>query len=267
MGHDPTKMLLGTTQSSDRPGATTYQSDPTLFKAGTACRVGSDGLLTFTKGLNKWAGISLGRSLSDTLQTSVLRCGSGVPVLLELSPARGNVTITSYANLIVTAGDVVTIGATGFTAQAGAVTPGQATFQAATSNAATATSLAAQINAHVVTSALVYAAVDPSNSAKVLLTAKLNGTDGNAIVLTYTDMGAEVGATVSGAGTLAGGAGSSDFVTLGQNAYFSNTTGKADDASSDATISDAVYVSGILDGVDELGNTVPVAIVDMIGGL
>lgn len=265
--HDSTKMLLGTTQSSYRPAISTFQSDPTTFKAGTACRLGSDSLLTFTKGANKWVGISLGRSLSDTAKTSVLRCGSRVPVLLELAPARGNVTITSYANLVVTSGDIVTIGATAFTAQAGAVTPGQATFQAATSNAATATSLAAQINAHATAGALVYAAVDPSNSAKVLLTAKLNGTDGNAIVLTYTDSNAEIGATVSGAGTLAGGAGDADFVTLGAKAYFSNTTGKADDASSDSTISDAVYVSGVLDGIDESGNTVPVALVDMIGGL
>jgi hypothetical protein len=229
--------------------------------------VGSDGLLTFTKGANKWVGISLGKSLSDTEQTSVLRCGSRVPVLLELAPARGNVTITSYANLLVTAGDVVTIGVTAFTAQAGAATPGAATFQAATSNAATATSLAAQINAHATAGALVYAVVDPTNSARVLLTAYLNGTGGNAIILTYTDMGAEIGATVSGAGTLAGGAGNSDFVTLGANAYFSNTTGKADDPSSDATISDAVYVSGVLSGVDEDGATVPVAVVDIIGGL
>jgi hypothetical protein len=267
MGHDPTKVLLGTTQSSDRPGITTYQSDPATFLAGTACRVGSDGLLTFTKASNKWAGISLGKSLSDTAKTSILRCGSGVPVLLELAPARGNVTITSYANLLVTAGDVVTIGATAFTAQAGAVTPGGATFRAATSNAATAASLAAQINAHATAGALVYAVVDPTNSAKVLLTAFLNGTAGNSIILTYTDNGAEIGATVSGSGTLAGGAGTTDFVTIGANAYFSNTTGKADDASSDSTISDAIYVSGVLDGIDEAGNTVPVAIVDMIGGL
>lgn len=267
MGQDPTKILLGTTLSSDKPGVTTYQSNPATFVAGTACRVGSDGLLTFTKGSNKWAGISLGRSLSDIQNTSILRCGSGVPVVLEVAPSRGNVTITNYANLVVTSGDKVTIGSTQFTAQSGAATPGQATFQAATSNAATATSLAAQINAHATAGALVFASIDPTNSAKVLLTTIANGTAGNSIILTYTDTNSEIGATVSGSGTLSGGAGNPDFVTIGKNVYFSNTTGKADDAGSDATISDAIYMSGILNGIDELGNTVPVAIVDMIGGL
>lgn len=115
--------------------------------------------------------------------------------------ARGIATITSYANLVSGTDDVITVGATAFTAQAGAATPGDATFQAATDNATTATSLATQINAHATAGALVYAwAID----AVVYIRALAVGTGGNAIALTYTNNDANVGATVSGA-TLTGG--------------------------------------------------------------
>src|SRR3954467_2398524 len=109
MSHDPTKVLMGTTVTTDRPAVTNYSSDPATFLAGTACRVGSDGLLTLTKGSNQWVGISLGASLSDTKQTSILRAGSGVPIRLALDKARGTVTITSYANLVSGTPDVITI--------------------------------------------------------------------------------------------------------------------------------------------------------------
>lgn len=116
--------------------------------------------------------------------------------------ARGIVTITSYANLVSGTDDVVTIGATAFTAQSGAATPGTATFQAATSNDATAASLAAQINAHATAGALVEATVE---GAVVTVRAKAQGTGGNSTVFTYTDNDTNVGATVSGSGTLLGG--------------------------------------------------------------
>lgn len=80
MGHDPTKILLGTTGSSDRPGSTVYASDPLTYKAGLAVRLSTAGLLTLTG--TTWAGISLGRSLSDHKKTTVLRAGSRVPLLL-----------------------------------------------------------------------------------------------------------------------------------------------------------------------------------------
>jgi hypothetical protein len=116
--------------------------------------------------------------------------------------ARGDVTISSYSNLVSGTDDTVTVGATVFTAQVGSVTPGGATFQAATSNNATATSLASQINAHATAGALVEAwAVE----AIVYIRALSGGTAGNAIALAYTDNDANVGATVSAA-TLLGGA-------------------------------------------------------------
>lgn len=118
--------------------------------------------------------------------------------------ARGYFTITSYANLVSGTHDSVTVGATVFTAQGTSVTPGGTTFQAATSNAATATSLAAQINAHATAGALVYAWVDATNSAKVLLRAIARGTTGNSIALAYTDHDSNVGATKSATTLLSG---------------------------------------------------------------
>lgn len=115
--------------------------------------------------------------------------------------ARGYFTITSYANLVSGTDDSVTVGATVFTAQVGAATPGTGTFQAATSNALTAASLAIQINAHATAGALVYAwAVD----AVVYIRAIATGTAGNAIALAYTDNDTNVGATKSGT-VLSGG--------------------------------------------------------------
>jgi hypothetical protein len=115
--------------------------------------------------------------------------------------ATGNVTITDYTKLVSGTPDSITVGATVFTAQAGAVVHGGATFRAATSNAATATSLADQINYHATAGALVKAwAV----GAIVRIKALAGGTGGNSIALAYTDNDANVGATISAA-TLTGG--------------------------------------------------------------
>lgn len=117
--------------------------------------------------------------------------------------ASGNITITSYANLISGTPDTVAVAGQVFTAQAGAATLGTATFQAATSNNATATSLAAQINAHAATKDKVLAV---ANGAIVTITAKQSGVGGNALALAYTDNDANVGATKSGT-VLTGGDG------------------------------------------------------------
>ena len=117
--------------------------------------------------------------------------------------ATGNVTITSYANLVSGTDDVVTINGTAFTAQTGAATLGTGTFQAATSNDITAASLAAQINAHEDLDGEVTASVV---GAIVTITAVTTGIAGNAITLAYTDNDTNVGATVSGA-VLTGGDG------------------------------------------------------------
>jgi hypothetical protein len=246
--------------------AAEFDADPATFPAGTAVRLKSDGTVSAAKADGSWIGVSRGRSLSSTKKLSVVTDGRLVPVLVERQPARGSVTISSYANLVSGTDDSITVGATVFTAQVGAATLGQTTFQAATSNAATAASLAAQINAHATAGALVYAAVDSVDSAKVNITARSNATDGDSIALAYTDNDTNVGASVSGA-TLTDSDDSPDFIAVGAKVYFSDTTGKADDAGSGSTISDAVYASGLLTGYDEDGNTVLAALVDMPGGL
>ncbi len=124
--------------------------------------------------------------------------------------AEGNFTITSYANLVSGTDDSVGVGATTFTAQAGASTPGGATFTAATSNALTAESLADQINAHAVASLVVHAR---AAGAVVHIRAKVGGTAGNSITLAYTDNDSNIGATKSGT-VLADGTDNADFADV-----------------------------------------------------
>jgi hypothetical protein len=84
----------------------------------------------------------------------------------------------------------------------------QATFQAATSNAATAASLAAQINAHAAAGILVRAT---AIGAVVNIVALHGGTAGNSLALAYTDNGGgNIGATKSGT-VLSGGVANADY--------------------------------------------------------
>lgn len=195
--------------------------------------------------------------------------------------ATGTVTVTSFANLVSGVADVITVAGQAFTAQAGAATLGQPTFQAATSNNATAASLAAQINGNETASALVTAV---AVGAVVTLTAKTVGPDGNDITLTYSDNDTNVGATLGGlsGGKLSGGAGSlfgtfdgvvgvsSDdtaFVALqgaipNRSAFFTNSTNKAKNMayafgkllSNPVNWTNQQYISmPYNDGIDELG--------------
>lgn len=127
--------------------------------------------------------------------------------------ASGNATITNFANLISGTDDSITIGATVFTAQSGSAVEGDTTFQAATSNEATAISLAAQINAHSTAGNLVRA---KAIGAIVKLRAIQGGTAGNSIALAYTNNDGNIGATVSGA-NLTGGTDNAEYSTIKQN--------------------------------------------------
>ncbi len=266
MGHDATKVLMGSTQSSSKQGSEVFASDPATYLAGLAVRRTSSNLLSLTKSAGRWAGISLGRSLSDTKKTTVLNAGERVPLLLSRQPARGYITIDTFANLLTTTPDSFTVGATVFTAQSTAVSHGGATFRAATSDNATAISLADQINNHATASTIVVASVDTSDNTKVNITAKSNTTSGDTIALAYTDNGSETGGAVSGA-TLTDSDDTADFVAIGAPVYISDDTGKADDPNSAATISNAVYVSEEMVGVNEDGTEVACVLVDMAGGL
>lgn len=119
--------------------------------------------------------------------------------------AYGGVTITSYANLVSGTADTVSVAGVTFTAQAGAVTPGDTTFQAASSNELTAASLAAQINSHATVKLAVTATVV---GAIITITANETGLSGNNIAVAYVDNGS-VGATLQHlvGGKLSGGGG------------------------------------------------------------
>jgi hypothetical protein len=126
--------------------------------------------------------------------------------------ATGNFTITSYTNLVSGTDDSVGVNGTTFTAQTGSVVEGAATFQAATSNSATATSLAAQINAHATVGLVVRA---KAIGAVVNLRARQGGVAGNSIALAYTDNDTNIGATKSGT-ALTGGTDNEDYADLKQ---------------------------------------------------
>ena len=126
--------------------------------------------------------------------------------------ATGDIEITGFSHLTDSGNDTITVGATVFTAQTGSATLGTATFQAASSNDATATSLAAQINAHATAGALVTATAE---GAIVYLEAIHGGISGNDIDLIYNNTADGVGAEVSGA-TLSGGVDNEDYADIKQ---------------------------------------------------
>lgn len=125
---------------------------------------------------------------------------------IEATQAQGVFTVSDYADLVSGTADTVSVAGVAFTAQAGAVTPGEAKFQAATSNNATAASLAAQINEHATTKALVVASVVDN---VVTVKAKNAGSAGNDIAAAYADNDTNVGGAWTGlsGGKLAGGDG------------------------------------------------------------
>jgi hypothetical protein len=267
--HNASKVLLGSSLSSAKE-VSVHDSDPATFLAGLVVRAHSvANQLSLTAGFK--IGVSMGRSLSDSKKTSVLRTGEAVPIRASLKRSTGVITVTNVANLVSGTDDSVTVGATVFTAQAGAATPGDATFQASGTTTDTALSLATQINAHATASTLVHAV---AAAAVVTLYSKIEGAaTGHDVAVAYTDNDTNVGITLSGlsGGKLTGGSNTiSDiaYIAKGAKAYINDVTGKLDIAMSGySTVSDAVYVSEELDGEDEDGNTVAAALVDMPGGL
>lgn len=272
--HSASKCVLAAARSNVRD-LDCFNSDPATYLAGLAVSQSSTAnQLSLLKSAGVRIGISLGRSLSDHKKTAVCRSGLRVPIRAHLKRASCVITISSYANLVSGTDDVLAVAGVSFTAQTGAVTPGDATFRAATDNATTATSLAAQINAHSTASAKVYAV---ASSATVTLYSVVDGVGstgtGNDIAVAYTDNDTNVGITIAGltGGKLSGGSddiADIDYITIGAKVYINDTTGKADVAMTGfSTISDAVYVTTELTGIDEDDAEVAAALVDMQGGL
>lgn len=272
MSHNASVLVLGATRSNVKDVAC-FNVDPASFEAGRCVSLASTGLPSLLKSAGVRYGVSLGKSLSDHKKTDVCQAGLRVPIRAALKRSTGTITVSSYANLLTTTPDSVTVGASVFVAQSGAATPGTLFFRAATDNAATAVSLAAQINSHATASTLVYAVVTSSGVVTLYSIVEGAGT-GNDVAVAYTDNGGgNIGITLAGltAGKLAGGSDTvSDiaYAVVGAKMYINDTTGKADIAMSGfSTISDAVYLSGGLTGYDESGASVNAVLVDMQGGL
>lgn len=261
---DPTRVLLG----CPRRGPETVGNYPidgsSLVDPGVAGCLNSDG--EFVAGAaNPLVGISRGRSQTHPKRNSVTQKGYEVPLkLTDLGvQASGLITITNVSNLLADSPDEITVGEVVFVAQSTAVTPGDATFRANGTTAATATSLAAQINAHPDLEGVVTAEAD---GAEVTVTAVEVGEDGNTIALAYSDEGTEtVGATVSDA-NLEGGYESFDYVVPGEAVFIDDATGFATEDGEGATESNWRYDSGVLDGVSQtagVDSVVPCALVNM----
>jgi hypothetical protein len=79
--HDQTHVLMGSTQSSVKE-VTNYPGAATL-EAGLVAHLNSDGTVTKAKADGGVVGVSLGKDLSDTLRTAVVRKGLRVPLKLK----------------------------------------------------------------------------------------------------------------------------------------------------------------------------------------
>lgn len=78
MGHDASKVLLGSTKSSFR----TVDNKAGSVAAGKIVVVTSADALSTTLSAGGILGVSLGKDLSDTGRTAIVRRGTQVPVLL-----------------------------------------------------------------------------------------------------------------------------------------------------------------------------------------
>ena len=102
----------------------------------------------------------------------------------------GVVTIAGFAKLVSGTNDTITVAGKAFTASPCAVCLGGANFQAACSDAATATSLSAQINGHATVGCVVTASVCGS------VVTILSDSSSTTLTLTYKDNDCNIGATV-----------------------------------------------------------------------
>lgn len=103
MGHDATKIPMGSTQSSFRD----VDNKAGLIEAGKIVRQKSDGTISLLAADGLPLGISLGVSLSDTSRTAICRSGIRVPILLTaaFSPTIGaQVNISDTTGLAIAAG-------------------------------------------------------------------------------------------------------------------------------------------------------------------
>lgn len=241
--HDPNKVLLGTTQSSYKT-ADVNNSDPASFPAGLAVRRNSDGNLSVTKAHGLLIGVSLGRSLSDTKKTTVVRKGTDIPILLT---DRSTFAELELEDLTFTAkakgsqGNQITI------ALVNEETAGSEDVEVDGNN------IVVKIEGGVSTATQVKAALDGSPEAMALIGVTISGTAGNA-------------QPAASAAPLEDGLDAGHYAVKGEKVYINDSTGLADDGDeSGTTITDAVYASAQLIGVKEDKTEAPAAQIDIIG--
>lgn len=90
MGHDATKVLMGTTRSSVKE-VSSHLGSQTTFRAGLCVHLKSDDTLSLAVADGSKIGISLGKDLANAGRVAFVRKGLLVPVLLTngLTPTIG----------------------------------------------------------------------------------------------------------------------------------------------------------------------------------
>ncbi len=241
--HNASKVLLGSHGSSDLV-ATCEPGNPATFLAGLAVRRNTSGNLSLATG--RLIGVSLGISMSDTEKTSVARTGNFLPIQLTdegvfASLVKGNLTFTALEKGA--AGNDISI--TFVDAGAGAVevevtdTDIVVSMDDTALTGSTATAIKAAIDANEDAAALISVAIASGQEATVQDDFTIDN--------------------------LENGADSFPYVVVGQPLELSATTGKA---VSNDVLTGAVYVSGVIKGVDPITKAeVDVALIDMGGGL
>ncbi len=90
--HDPTKVLLGTTGSSDKE----VSSHIGVIAAGLFTTLDEDDALSIVLADGNLLGVSLGSDLSNAGFSAICRSGSRVPVQVDFSPTIG-AQVTAHA--------------------------------------------------------------------------------------------------------------------------------------------------------------------------
>ncbi len=242
--HDSTKVLMGSVATSERD-ETSFDTDPSDCPAGVAVSLGSTGQLSVALSAGERVGISSGKSLSDHKQTSVVRSGLGVPVLITRIYASlevGDLTFTAVDD-----------GADGNNIEIILLDDAEA-------GAETVDVDDLEITVHM---------DDGESTAQQIADAVAASAEASALVTVAIADGEEDSAQSDAASApLEDGVDSSDWIALGAKVYLHDVTGRAcPDDDGDATISDATYASAEKTAQGESGNSDKCVLVDMPGGL
>lgn len=233
--HDASKVLMGSVGSSDL-NATCEPSDPASFPAGRAVRRKSDGALSLSSGDGSLIGVSAGKSLSDTKKTAVVRAGNRVPVELAGFAYLTKADLTFFTKrdvaVAIEALDDGTAGAEEVTV---------------TGDDDAGYLISISMEDGVSTATQVKAAMDAEADALALVDTVITDTASDPQAAFAED-------DIDGV-----------IPAIGAAVRVSNTTGKAIPAG--GTLTGAMYVSGLLTGVNEDSSEIPAAAIDMGGGL